>query len=71
MKFLYIWGKLFIPKLNYNILLTADAEVILGRKQELDPKGIEVINSKLNYLSTKKGFYLIKNNGSAEDAVQK
>jgi thymidylate kinase len=69
-KFLYYWGKLFIPKLQYNILLTAEADIILARKQELDKKGIEDINLKLNYLSSKKGYYLVKNNGTAEEAVQ-
>ncbi|MDC1505120.1 hypothetical protein N8475_08035 [Winogradskyella sp.] len=70
-KFLYYWGKVFIPKMNYNFLFTADVDVILGRKQELDKKGIEDINSKLNYLSNKKGYYLIKNNGTADEAIKK
>jgi thymidylate kinase len=69
-KFLYYWGKLMVPSLHYNILLTADTDVILSRKQELNRKGIDSINNKLHYLSTKKGYYLIKNNGTAEEAVQ-
>lgn len=69
--FLYYWGKFFIPKMNYNILLTADTDIILARKQELNENGIEDINSKLRYLSTKKGYYLIENNGTADEAVQK
>ena len=69
--FLYYWGKLFIPKMNYNILLTADRSIILARKQELDKKGIDDINSKLKYLSAKKGYYLIENNGTADGAVKR
>lgn len=68
-KFLYYWGKLMVPSLHYNILLTADTDVILARKQELDRNGIENINDKLNYLSMKKVYYLIKNNGTPEEAV--
>ena len=68
-KFLYYWGKLFIRQMNYNFLVTADADVILSRKQELDKSGIDDINEKLNYLSTKKGYYLIENNGTADSAV--
>lgn len=70
-KFLYYWGKLFIPSLNYNILLTADADTILARKQELDREGIDRINSKLDYLKDKKGYYLVLNNGKPEEAVRK
>lgn len=70
-QFLYYWGKVFIPKMNYNILLTADRDIILARKQELDKNGVDDINSKLKYLSNKKGYYLIENNGTADEAVQK
>jgi thymidylate kinase len=70
-KFLYWFGKLFIPKLDYNILLTADREVILARKQELTSEGIDIINEKLNYLCDKQGYYLILNNGTASEAVEK
>lgn len=70
-KFLYYWGKLFIPSLNYNILLTADADTILARKQELDREGIDRINNKLDYLKDKKGYYLVLNNGKPEEAVRK
>lgn len=68
-KFLYWFGRLFIPNLDYNILLTADADIILARKQELTREGIESINSKLNYLKEKKGYYLVLNNGKPKDAV--
>lgn len=69
-KFLYLWGKFLVPSLNYNILLTADPDIILSRKQELDRDGVECINNKLSYLSTKKGYYTVLNNGSPEQAVQ-
>ena len=68
-KLLYYWGRIFIPRLQYNILLTADTDVILARKQELDRKGIEDINSKLDYLVQKRGYFLVKNNGTAEQAA--
>jgi thymidylate kinase len=68
-RFLYWFGKFFIPKLDYNILLTADREVILSRKQELNAEGIDRINEKMNYLSGKKGYCLVMNNGKAEEAV--
>ena len=69
--FLYYWGKLFIPKMKYNFLVTADADVILARKQELTADGIDSINSKLKYLSDKQGYYLIVNNDAPNIAVQK
>jgi len=70
-KFLFWFGKLFIPSLDYNILLTANKETILARKQELTAEGIENINKKLNYLADKKGCYLVLNNESPTEAVQK
>ncbi len=70
-KFLFWFGKLFIPSLDYNILLTANKETILARKQELTAEGIENINKKLNYLADKDGYYLVLNNGSPAEAVQK
>ena len=69
-KFLYYWGKLFIPRMNYNILLTADKDLILARKQELTAEGIVRINNKLEYLSKKRGYYLVLNNRGPEDAIQ-
>ena len=68
-KFLYYWGKLFVPALNYNILLTADTEKILVRKQELDRPGIEEIDARLHYLSAKKDYFLIRNNGMPDEAA--
>lgn len=69
-KFLYWFGKLFISSLNYNILLTADTDIILQRKQELNREEIETINNKLYYLKGKKGYYFTTNNEKPEDAVK-
>ena len=63
--------KLFIPNSDYNILLTANTETILARKQELTAEGIESINKKLNYLADKNDYYLVLNNGNPAEGVQK
>lgn len=68
-RFLYWFGRLFIPSLDYNILLTASTETILNRKQELDKEGIETINSKIEYLSTKKGYKKILNEGMPQQTA--
>lgn len=68
-KFLYRFGKLFIPSLDYNILLTAQTETILNRKRELEREGIEAINSKIDYLAPRRGYYKIMNEGTPEQAV--
>lgn len=68
-KFIDWFGRLLIPSLNYNILLTADAKKILARKQELDVKGIEAINKKIDYLSGKKGFKKILNESTPDAAI--
>ena len=70
-KFLFLFGSFFIPKLDYNILLTADSKIILKRKQELTADGINQINKKIDYLQYKKDYYKIENNGSAMEAVHK
>lgn len=70
-KFLFVFGRFFVPKLDYNILLTADSDTILKRKQELTAEGIIQINNKIDYLKNKKDYYKIENNGSAEEAVCK
>lgn len=70
-KFLYWFGRLFIPSLDYNFLLTASPETILNRKNELDRRSVEDINAKIEYLSGKKGYYKIYNETSPEDAVKK
>ena len=68
-KFLYWFGKLFIPSLNYNILLTARSETILARKRELDEEGIRRINERIDYLADKKGYKKILNEQTPEVAV--
>ena len=68
-KFLYWFGKLFIPSLNYNILLTARSEKILARKRELDEEGIRRINKRIDYLADKKGYKKILNEQTPEVAV--
>ncbi len=68
-KFLYWFGKLFIPSLNYNILLTARSETILTRKRELDEEGIRRINKRIDYLADKKGYKKILNEQTPEVAV--
>ncbi len=68
-KFLYWWGKLFIPTLDYNILLTASSETILARKRELDEEGIKTINTKIDYLAGKRGYTKVLNETTPEVAV--
>ena len=68
-RFLYGWGKCFIPSLDYNILLTAHTDTILERKKELNKEGIEAINKKIDYLADKPGFYKIMNNETPQKAV--
>lgn len=70
-KFLYWFGRVFIPSLDYNILLTAKSETILARKKELDEPGIRSINEKIDYLSDKPGYYKVLNEGTADEAVTK
>ena len=68
-KFLYWWGKLFIPTLDYNILLTASSETILARKRELDEEGIRTINAKIDYLAKKKGYTKVLNESTPQVAI--
>lgn len=69
-KFLYGWGKLFIPSLDYNILLTASTDTILARKRELDEAGIQAINDRIDYLQNKKGYQKVLNESTPEEAVR-
>lgn len=69
--FLYWFGKMFIPSLDYNILLTASSDAILTRKQELDKEAIDAINGKIDYLADKKGYYKVLNEGSPQETVTK
>ena len=69
-KFLYFFGKCFIPNLDYNILLTASTETIRSRKAELDEEGIENINKTIDFLSTKKNYLKVMNEGEPMEAVR-
>ncbi|MDE7160142.1 MAG: hypothetical protein K2O24_04785 [Muribaculaceae bacterium] len=68
-KFLNVWRKLFIPSLDYNILLTASADTILARKRELDEQGIRDINARIDYLAGKKGYLKVLNESTPDAAV--
>ena len=68
-RFLDWFGRVFIPQLDYNILLTARTETILARKQELTREGIEAINERIDYLAGKKGYRKFVNEGTAEEMV--
>lgn len=68
-QFLYKFGKLFIPSLDYNILLTASSDAILARKQELDKEGIDAINEKIDFLTDKKSYNKVLNEGTPQEAV--
>ena len=60
---------MFIPFLNYNILLTASTDTILARKRELNETGIRNINDKIDYLSGKDGYLKVMNEQTPEKAV--
>lgn len=68
-KWLYRYGRWFIPQLDYNILLTASVETILGRKRELDRAGIDAINERISFLEGKRGYYRVENEGTAAEAA--
>lgn len=68
-KFLNAWRKLFIPSLDYNILLTASEDTILSRKKELTPEGIREINSRIDYLTPQKSYYKVLNESTPDAAV--
>lgn len=70
-QFLYTFSRWLIPSLDYNILLTAPTDTILARKQELDAEGIAAINSKIDFLADKPGYYKILNTGTPQEAVAK
>ena len=68
-KFLDFWRKLFIPSLDYNILLTASEEIILNRKKELTGEGVRDINSKIDFMAPKKGYLKVLNESTPDEAV--
>ena len=69
-RFLYGFGRLFIPSLDYNILLTASTETILARKRELNEAGIRAINERIDFLAGKKGYLKVLNDRTPDDAVR-
>lgn len=60
----------FIPGCKYNFLFYVKPETIRSRKQELEIEDMERIYSRLDYLSSKRGYYKIDNNGTPEEAVR-
>ena len=69
-KFLYWFGRVLVPQLDYNVLLTASAETILARKQELTREGVDAINERIEYLAGKRGYRRFVNEGTAEEMVR-
>lgn len=52
-------------------MLTADTDTILARKGELDAKSIEDINSKIDFLADKRGYYKVLNNSTPRNAISR
>lgn len=68
-RFLNAWRRLFIPSLDYNILLTASSDTILSRKRELDAEGIRAINERIDFLAPRKGYLKVLNESTPDGAV--
>lgn len=68
-EFLYFWGRIVIPSLDYNILLTASSDTILARKRELDKEGIDAINENIDFLCGKGGYRKFMNEGNVTTTV--
>ncbi|MBQ1208948.1 MAG: hypothetical protein IIX64_00550 [Bacteroidales bacterium] len=62
-KFLYAWSRILIPSLDYNVLLTVDADTILARKKELTRDEIEAINAKIDFLMARRGVQQVSRKG--------
>ncbi|MCD7763654.1 MAG: hypothetical protein LUI14_10765 [Lachnospiraceae bacterium] len=62
--------RIFVPKLRYNFLITADENRIIMRKQELEIEEIDKIQANISKVGELNGYYLINNNGSAEEALE-
>lgn len=67
--FLNKWRKFFIPKLRYNILLTASTDTILARKEELSRHDIEAINDRIDLLTNQRGYLKVVNDSTPDKAV--
>lgn len=63
-KMLYWWGRCLVPRLRYQVLLTAPTDVILARKAELDAPAIDDINRRLDWLAAKPRHYKVLNTGT-------
>lgn len=70
-EFLYRFGRVFIPSLDYNILLVADVDTIMARKKELSATDVQKIIDNINFLATKKGYYKVVNDSTPDVAVKK
>lgn len=68
-RFLNAWRKLLIPRLNYNVLLTASPEVILSRKRELSRADIDAINERIDLLAAQPGYLKVMNDTTPDRAV--
>lgn len=68
-KLLNAWRRLLIPRLNYNVLLTASPDVILQRKQELSRADIDAINARIDSLAMQPGYLKVMNDTTADEAV--
>ena len=58
-----------IPKPKYGVLLTANSETILQRKNELNKEEIDVINQKIEYISKFKNFKRFYNETTPDKAA--
>lgn len=67
--FLNVWRKIFIPKLRYNVLLTASTDTILARKEELTREDIEAINKRIDLLASQRGYLKVMNDSTPDEAV--
>lgn len=68
-KFLDLWRKLFIPYLDYNILLTASEDTILKRKKELTRESVRDINAKIDFMAPKKRYLKVLNESTPDETV--
>ncbi len=68
-RILYNCYNLFIPKLKYSFLITANLDNISKREQVRSNDILEDPNSKKNYISLKKGHYIVSNNGTTKECI--
>lgn len=63
------WRRWLIPRLNYNVLLTASPDVILKRKRELSREDIDAINTRIDRLARQPGYLKVMNDTTPDAAV--